>query len=244
MNKLIGLLLLLTQAFSNNAYGRDSDSTFRVVPQVTTIFPMFLGGGVGVSIAKHFQLDGMFGFTPQPYYQTIGKAAASFGNNESYQDVIEAAFQNNLIWRIGFQYNFKDTYRGWRIGIATSFLTSSGDADIDTVLSAATGQDYSQLKTLLSASGRDTSVDMSGFLVIGDIYGGYAWSLTKKLSFSTTIGFAKVVQSDVNLETGLPLFESSFAGKALLRSTEDELGSIINTYGLSPTASVAVLYVF
>ena len=199
---------------------------------------------MGVSLQEHFLLDILYGVTPKPYYETIGSTAASLGGNAAYKNVIESAFQNNSLWRVGFTYNFNQTKRGWHVGLAYSRLKASGKAGIDSVLSAATGLDYSQLKNALAAVGKSNQVDMDSFLNIGEIQIGYDWEILTNLTLGTTLGVAKVLSSDVELKTGLTNFEATNAGKTLMASSETELESIVDQYGLTPTIGLAFRYLF
>lgn len=221
-----------------------SSNGFHYFPEVKTIFPIFLGAGLGVSFQEHFELDVLYGVTPKPYYETIGSTAASLGGNPAYKDVIESAFQNNSLWRVGIQYNFSETKRGWHMGVAYSRLTSSGKAGIDSVLAAATGLDYTQLKNALTVAGKSTLVDMNSELNIGEIQAGYNWEIATNVTLAATLGVAKVLSSDVQLKTGLTNFEATNAGKTLMTNSETELESIINEYGVSPTLGLLFSYVF
>lgn len=224
--------------------GSSLSPDFHYFPEVKTIFPVFLGAGVGVSFQEHFEFDVLYGITPKPYYETIGSVAASLGGNTAYKDVIESAFQNNSLWRIGAKYNFSETKKGWHVSLAYSRLTSSGQAEIDSVLAAATGLDYTQLKNALAAAGRSTMVDMSATLNIGEIQAGYTWEIASNVTLGAALGVAKILSNDVKLKTGLSNFEATNVGKTLITSSESELESIINQYGTSPTVGVAFAYVF
>lgn len=221
-----------------------ASSGFHYFPEVKTIFPIFLGAGVGVSFQEHFELDALYGVTPKPYYETIGSTAASLGGNAVYKNVIESAFQNNSLWRVGIKYNFNETKRGWHMGLAYSKLTASGKAGIDSVLSAATGLDYTQLKNALAAAGKSTLVDMDSVLNIGEIQTGYTWEILTNFTVRATLGVAKVLSSDVKLKTGLANFEATNAGKTLMSNSENELESIIDQYGITPTLGLSFSYVF
>lgn len=221
-----------------------SPDEIMISPKVETIFPLFLGAGAGVTFQRQLQLNLLYGLTPRPYYEVIGSTAASLGDNSAYADVIESAFQNNSIWRVGAKYHFDDLERGWHIGLAYMRLNSKGEADIDTVLTAATGLNYTLLKTALAARGRSTLIDLGAGLNIGEIHGGYTWKLGKSLTLSTELGIAKILTSEIELETGLDDFEETNAGRTLIETSESELESILNKYGITPTIALAISYLF
>lgn len=218
--------------------------TFSVVPKVITVFPTFAGAGLDLVLREHLQMGLSLGYTPSMYAQAIGETTANLGGRASYQEVTEAAFQNNFMWRGNVQYNFRSSSQGWKLGFAFSHLTSSGKAEIDSVLQAATGNDYSQLISLLKVAGRSTEVDMESTVFIGEIFAGYTWELLTNLGITATLGIGKVLSSDILLETGLPNFEASQFGSSLMRSTEQELERIVIEYGLAPTLGISASYTF
>jgi hypothetical protein len=213
-----------------------------LAPKVGTVFPIYLGGGIELTLQSHFQLDLEFGLTPKAYSSAIGSAAVSFGGNSSYKDVVEAAYQNNSLVRFGARYGFQKPMTGWKVGVLGTRLTSSGRAAIDQVLAAATGNSYTNLKTLLLAAGRSTDVDMSATLIIGEIEGSYGWELGHGFYGNASVGIAKVLDSTVALKTGLSNFEATAAGNNLMRTSESDLRSILIEYGISPTLGFTVSY--
>jgi hypothetical protein len=239
---LIGFILYSLSIFF--AAAEESGNSVRLVPKITSVFPIFIGAGPELIFNERYQIGINYGVTPQPYYSTIGQVAASVGGNPSYKDVIQASFQNNALWRVGFQYNFNTSQAGWCSGLSISRLTSTGKAGIDEVLRAATGKDFTQLKNLLTAAGRSTDVELDGTLIIAEISGGYSWDFMTKASITLTGGVAKVVKTDIRLKTGLPNFEATNLGNSLMRSSEDEIESIVNKYGLFPTVGVGAGYYF
>jgi len=238
-------LLMLSLFFGalQTAAGEETSSS-RFYSKLGTVFPLSAGVGLGYSDGVHWQLEAGVGFTPKPYYETIGTVAADSGGNASYKEVLEAAFQNNSLWGILLQYNLSGPREGWSFGVAASELASTGEAGIDQVLAAATGRDYTQLKNLLVLAHRDPNVDMTSRLLIGEIQAGHAWEWSEHWVGRLSVGVAQVLSSDVHLKTGLPNFEASAAGSNLMRSSESELESIINKYGLSPTVGFSASYFF
>jgi hypothetical protein len=229
-------------AESSPSPSSSSARTLTLSPKLGSVFPIFFGGGAEITVKNHYQIDLEGGFTPKPYASAIGSAAASLGGNAAYKDVAEAAFQNNSLVRLGARYCFRDPATGWRVGLFASRLTSSGKAAIDQVLAAATGNTYTNLKTLLTAAGRSTDVDMTATLTIGEFEGSYGWTLGRGFFGNASFGVAKVLDSTVALKTGLTNFEASAAGSSLLRTTESDLRSILIQYGLSPTVGFTVGY--
>lgn len=245
--RLFVILIFAISASVEQVYASDkvtSEDEIRYSPKIETIFPIFLGAGVGVTFHRQFELKLLYGLTPRPYYEVIGSAAAKLGNNPAYADVIESAFQDNSLWRVGAKYHFEDLERGWHIGFAYMRLSSQGEADIDTVLTAATGLNYTILKTALTARGRSMIVDIKSSLNIGEIHGGYTWPLGSNLTLTTELGLAKIISSEIKLDTGLDDFEETIAGSELIDASESGLESIVNKYGITPTVAIAVSYLF
>lgn len=206
--------------------------------------PLFIGAGGGYSFNDHLQADVVYGVTPQPFYSLIGQVAAESAGNSSYRDVIEAAFQNNSLWRISATYSLTNRLTGFHFTAAGSVLDASGDAEINSVLKSSTGRDYSTLIALLIASGRSSKVHIDSRLQILELQASYSWNFNQNWVVDVSGGFLKVFSSDVHLKTGLPNYESSPSGYNQMRASENDIESIIEEYGLSPTAGLQVKYLF
>lgn len=213
-------------------------------PQVATIFPTMIGAGVSVTRSQHYGFSLLAGTTPKPYHEAIASVASDIANNGSYEGVINSAFENNFLARAALQYNFTSPKKGWNIQLGASMLKSKGDATIDEVLAVSTGNDYTNLKNLLIAAGRDPSVDLDSTLVIAELSTGYTWPVSKKMALSANFGVAKVLSADMEISTGLPNFEKSAQGKKLLSSTESDLETVVEDYGLTPTLGLTLAYLF
>lgn len=221
-----------------------NNQTWQYYGSLQTTFPLLVGAGVGVNFGEQFDFGLYYGVTPQPYYNIIADFASSQSGNASYKNVINAAFQNNSNLKASFQYFFNNSRSGWRIGANYTYLTSSGAADIDQVLAAATGQNYTALKSLLIALGRPTQVDMTAKINILEIESGYSWALSSGFILRATFGIAKVVSNQVSLKSGLANFEATVAGSNLMRQSESGIQDIINQYGISPTLGINLNYFF
>lgn len=212
-------------------------------PRISTSGPLFLGGGGSMIIKDNYQINLQYGINPKVYYNQIAKVAAHYGENAKYEGVINSAFSNNKILKIDLQYNFNGK-TGWRAGASAYILSASGIAGIDEVLGASTGKDYTTLKNLLRALGRSTDVTLDSDIKVFELYGGYSWDIGKSFYLESFFGVAKVFTSDEHISTGLPNYEASANGSTTLRSTEDDLESIIIDNGLSPTIGLSVNYFF
>lgn len=219
-------------------------SDFYFAPQFSMVFPIFVGAGPQLIFGEHFETSLLYGLTPEPFASVIGSITASASGNSSYKDIVEAAFQNNTQLRLQAQYNFKNHLSGWKVGVAYAKITSTGKAGIDKVLYAATGANYTNLKNLLIAAGRSTDVDMDSKIDIGEVNVGYIWSWGYSSRLQAGLGIAKVLTNDVAIHTGLPNFEATAVGRSLISSTESEMESIVNQYGVSPIVSVEWSYIF
>lgn len=219
-------------------------SPVEIYGKAETIFPLFIGAGVGLNIVDSFDFSVMYGLTPEPYYQVIGEAAAQFGGNSAYKDVIESAFKNNSIIRAEGDYFFESARRGWLAGGAFSYLSANGTAGIDRVLTAATGKDYSTLRQGLILAGKNPEVDIDTKMIILDVRGGYGWDVTQDFIVKASVGVAKVVWSEVSLKSGLAGFEQTAYGNSTMRTAESDIQSIINDNGISPTLGLELNYIF
>lgn len=235
---LLGFNTLAIEGKSSSSMGAQFYGT------ASTAFPLFAGGGIGMIYASNFDLRLSYGQTPQSYYKFIGEAAASSGENEAYKDVIESAFYKNSLAKIDFDYHYESIRTGWVIGGSFYYLKSKGQAEIDQVLGAATGRDYTALKNLLIAAGRSTEVEMDSTLYISEIHIGYNWNLINRLILSSSLGVAKVTGADVNLKTGLPNFEASQAGSNLMRQSESDLEDILKDQGATASIALNLKYLF
>lgn len=222
----------------------EAPSEVRFIPQLSTAFPLYVGVGGSLNLHDHFQFKALIGVTPKPYSNTIADVAGSFTNNNSYKDLIRAAFQNNSILRFAFEYRFTNERTGWHVGLGASLLNASGTAGIDQVLSASTGRDYTQLRNLIINSGRSADVTMDTRAMIAEVEAGYTFEMHEHWSTTLTFGVAKVFSSEVKIKTGLPNYEASNVGSTLLRSTESDIQSILNEYGITPTFGVTLSYLF
>ena len=215
---------------------------WNLAPIVSTDIPVFIGGGFSVK-GEPIEFQFQYGLTPEPYADLIGTAAAEIAGNEAYKGVVKAAFENNHMLRADLLYRFTGN-TGWKIAMAYLGLQSQGNAEIDDVLYAATGRDYTNLKNLLTAAGRDSKVDMNSTLGIIEAYVSYGYMWGRNWNFDVSFGVAKVVAADVKLKTGLPNFEASQAGSTLMRNTEGDLEEIIYDYGTSPKLGLTLQYLF
>lgn len=244
LTKRIAFLLLTFIGLHSTAETNEEARDFNYFPKIITVFPTVIGAGAGASYQNHYEINLIYGLTPTPYSDTIASLAATSSGNSSYQEVIKAAFQNNSQIRLALQYHFISPTVGWHLGFSFARLSSSGEADIESVLYAATGRDYTTLMNLLRARGRSTAVSMESTLSLAELQTGYSWELSPDLGLSVDLGISKVTASTVTLETGLPNFEASAAGSSLLRSSEEEIETIIDDYGVAPTLAVSFIYLF
>lgn len=242
MKNLILLIVALFLSLPSLSEESKHKSNFSI--QAMTTFPTVVGADINYHLNQQFVLGIGAGVIPQPYYSFIGQMAAQYGGNSAYKDVIEAAFQNNSMLKVTSQYNFSGDYKKIGIGAVFSQLKSSGVAGIDKVLTASNGKDYSNLKNLLVAAGRDPNVDINSTLIIAEVYASYRFADYKNFYFEGQVGVAKVVSADINFKSGLQNFEATAVGNNLMRSSESETESIVTQYGLTPTIGIKTVYLF
>jgi hypothetical protein len=218
--------------------------SFSVSPKISTSFPVFVGSGVQFGFGQNFAFDVLYGFVPEPYYNTIASVGADIGDEPVYEELINAGFDENAIIKASLLYRLPTASRKWSLGANYYVVDTDGRAEIDEVLSALTGKDYTVLKNLLIAAGRDTKVDLEGKIQILEIQGAYRVLDSPKWSSQITFGIAKVLTAEAEVKTGLKNFEASNAGKQFLKETETELEDIVVENGLTPTIGIDLTYHF
>jgi hypothetical protein len=239
INVLKSLILFTFLALKSFA---DSGASFS--PYVETTFPVSVSVGGNVIFNDAFSFGLGFGVLPSTYSAAIGAFTAEYGNKNAYKDLVEAAFHDNSLIRVHGSYFFKNAKSGWSVGMAYDHINTSGTADVDTVLEATTGNDFTNLKNLLIAAGRSTDVDLSGRMHILELWLARTSEVSKNLSLVCSFGLAKIIAADTEISTGLKNFESSASGATLLSDTEKDLDKILVNYGVSPTLGLSVNYIF
>jgi hypothetical protein len=207
-------------------------------PEASTTAPLFLGAGVDITFTESWGVDLQVGFAPQPYVDAIGSYVSSSAGNSSYDNVIDAGFKNNQMWKLGTYYRFQTGER-WKANLNVYGVTSSGKAGIDDVLAAATGKDYTAFKNFLIARGKRTEVDMDSDLMIAEISASYTW-LFSQWSVEGIFGFAKITSATVDLSTGYPNLDTS----NLMSTSESDMEEIMIDNGFTPVLGVLATYRF
>ncbi|WP_413570519.1 hypothetical protein ACLWBD_08075 [Bdellovibrio sp. HCB117] len=238
MKKLILLSSLLLLLFG--ARHAKAQSDIHLSPEFVTVFPTFLGAGLNLKVYEYLEFSVAYGNVPVTYYNTI---ADIISNDDTQRRVINAAFKNNRVLRAALQYNIQGDV-GWHIGMTAAQLNAEGSAGIDEVLYAATGDDYTLLKDLLIALGRDPSVNMDSELMILGLHVGYTWLLGDHLYVKASLGAVKVMGSKISISTGIPEFDSIYPGHAVISAAEGDLEDNVNESGLSPTAGLTLTWQF
>jgi hypothetical protein len=237
MTRLVLRLLLITLFLSTPSFGQASESE-RLGLEITpgTSLPTWMGVDLGYSFLN-WQVHFGLGFIPSTYSKIIGSTAAALGGNAAYSDLIQAALQNNNLFKLGALYRFSND-KGWFVGLDYTIAKSSGQADIASVLEAATGRSFSNLKTALSVAGKASTVNLESDFDILAVNGGYSWQISDKIFLAGLAGIEKIVGQKVKLTTGLTTFESTAVGQSLIKSAQSDVEAILSAYGLSPFVGV------
>ncbi|XGC81315.1 hypothetical protein ACES2L_02310 [Bdellovibrio bacteriovorus] len=209
---------------------------------VNTSAPTFTGAGLMLQGERAtFSLQA--GYMP-PYYRTlIGRAVAYFGNNEHMQGIVEDIFEKNQMLRGDFNYRVGEN-TGWHIGASFMSLTASGRVDVDEALSAATGEDYSDLRTVLDALGLEAKIDVDSDFLFTEFYAGYSWVVHDRLYMDFSFGIMKILSTKVDIDTGLDDLEETPPIKQAIDGTEKDLADDITRNGLSPIIAIKAAYLF
>lgn len=221
-----------------------ASAEIQFAPELQTQIPLFTGVGASMEFDQQFVFGGAIGLAPSPFISLVGEAAAQAGENSSYKTLIEDAFTNNWAFRVYGEAGFTKSPQRWFVGAAFSYIETSGTSDIDSVLSAATGKNYTTLLTLLRANGKSTNMSLSGFVMILDISIGRYIPIHENFYLKASAGVAKVVNAESELSTELTNFDNSNPGRQLLTESEGEIEDIVINYGWSPTLGVSLHYSF
>jgi hypothetical protein len=236
--------LLFFVSFKVNAQGHPKQYSQPLYAEAVVDVPLFVAAGGGYSFNEHLQTDLVYGVMPGAFSSLIGQVAASSAGNDNYQNLVEDALEDNSMFRLAGTYNLDNRNSGWHFSIAGILLNSSGDADANEISRAFGGRDYSTLLTLLIASGRNTNVHMDTTLQIFEGQVSYSWKIKEYLILDFSGGLLKVINSDVSLHTGLSNYENTQQGRDLIKASENDIESMIEQYGLSPSGGVALKYYF
>ncbi|WP_291516689.1 hypothetical protein [Bdellovibrio sp. ArHS] len=224
--------------FTIRATAQDSD--VHLSPEIITVFPTFVGGGLNLKVYEYLEFSVSYGIVPVLYYNTIADVVST---DDAQRRVINAAFKNNRVLRAALQYNVQGDV-GWHVGMTAAQLNAEGSASIDEVLFAATGDDYTLLKDLLVSLGRDPAVNMKSELMILGAHFGYTWLMQDHLYLKASLGAAKVMGTKISISTGVPEFDSLYPGHAVISAAEGDLEDTVNESGLSPTLGLTLTYQF
>lgn len=226
------------------AHNSDAPRAFQFAPQIATVFPTFIGGGAALSLFGHYELNLMYGVTPELYHEAISKVAADVAGEPSYEGIVNTAFDNNSVVRSGFLYNFRSALSGWNAGFAFSLLKADGIAQLEDVAESSNSSGLAALLALLLGANKDPSIQLKSELFVAELNLGYKWQLAQSLSLGTNLGVAKVMSAEMELSTELPNYDNSAQGKKTLRETEADLEEVVVDYGITPTLAFTIAYYF
>jgi hypothetical protein len=212
-------------------------------PSIEAEAPLWFGVSSEFFFLKHFNISLGFGFTPDSYSSIIGRAASNFSGEASYEPLIESLLEKNKAVRLRGEYYFSGRV-GFSVGLNSYKYWTEGEASIVDVLELSTGIDFTFLKAILEEKGKELNANCEMEMSILVISGGYTWNLRQDLFLKTTLGFGKIISSDIKLSSDAPNFDSSKIGKNLYTEAEKEITKIIDDYGYSPIISVNLKYLF
>lgn len=220
------------------------ETPLRWSARASTAFPFFAGVGGAIehrATGLEFGID--LGAEPPLYSDRIADLVANVSDRDDYGALVRSAFDANWLLRVGLGWR-PSGREGFSFAAGWSLMQTRGLTGIDDVLAAVTGRDFSTLTAALAAAGRDPRVQLETTLSILELNVEYAWALDDRWSIGTGLGFGKIIGSSASLQTGLPRFEASRAGSALLRGSEDDLEAILVDYGYLPSIRLALTYSF
>lgn len=240
---------------SNTDVAKKTEETSRInssesslPPKTNNIFietrvPTFLGLG-GELFYKKWSVSLAYGLIPKPYSQLIAQMGADIGGDSSYETLINAGLEENKAYKLAFNYQTNWFQRRLNFSLHNYYVTSKGDGEIDEILSAVTGRNFTTLKNLLIALGRPTTVDLEGWIYAIELSANYNFWSNNNWSANTSLGIVQIISCDTQIKTGLTNFENSGTGQKLLSDSESDIEDILLDNGISPVAGLSLKYSF
>jgi hypothetical protein len=186
--------------------------------------PTFLGFQGGVTFQKTHTIYLGLGRTPPGYTSMFGAGAALLGDNSAYQDLAEAALQENATLKFGYRYAIDSS---WSAYFHYQGIRASGEGEISKVLEASTGVEYPNMTYALINAGQDPFVDIEDELHSIEAGVGYNLAIDTNISVQLNAGILRVYFVDVGMATGLSNFDNSLVGQATLQQAEEDTEQII-----------------
>ena len=232
-------LLILTFAATSVTAQENSSTRFHVALEST--LPTFFGLQAGVTLNNSHTVYLGLGRIPPGFASAIGRGAARLGENSAYQDLAEAALQDNGTLKLGYRYSINSS---WSTYFHFQGVRGSGRGEISKVLEASTGVEYPNMTDALINAGKDPRVDIEDELQTLEIGMGYNLPVAKQMSFQFNAGLMRVYSAEIQMATGLGNFDNSSIGQATLEQAEEDTEEILVEYGWVPTLGVAFHFEF
>jgi hypothetical protein len=221
----------------NLAFGQ---SSYEWGPHAESEFPTLLGVGADLKAWGWFETTLTLGLAPKLYTDLAADTISAISGDPDKKAVAQDVFAEAWALHWTGAYNFSDD-GGWHVGVGVSYYHSTSRENIDPI-EGATLDEFSGLKSLLQSSGLSNTLNITSTFMIAEIYGGYAWRTSPNWLFNVDLGAAKILLPNVQLSSDLPAYDSSASGSDTLRTTQKDINSLLNLYGIFPTLTLSVTY--
>jgi|GEM_PF-3966681 len=209
---------------------------------IGTEFPIFIGGDIGVRIYRHFDVSVGYGTMSSSYAGFVGSRIDQFANKTGYDSVVKGLMDSNHTLRASVDYRFRGR-KGWSVGARISRLSAEGRSSI-TEVETLTGTQFTALKAILNASGRELIFNSDLKLTFLEAHVGYTFGLGSHLFLESSFGVSKIVSNGVTLSSNASNFDDSNAGRTLYAQAQSDLDSVLKKYGYVPSLGLKLIYEF
>jgi hypothetical protein len=228
---------MIIAALSPKAF---SQTDFEWGPHAESVFPTLFGVGGDIKAWQRLETTLTLGFAPKIYTDVTGDLVSSISGDSEKKAVMQDVFSGAWALRWTAAYNFSDE-GGWHVGVGVSYYHGSSRDNIDPI-EAATLDDLSGPKSLLQQAGLSNTLNMTSSFMVAEFYGGYGWRTSPHWLINLDVGVGKILLPNIQLASDLPAYDSSPSGSDTLRTTQKDINSMLNLYGIFPTLTLSVTY--
>jgi hypothetical protein len=233
LSAALGILLATTGASA-------APPGYHLSLEAGTDFPAAVGARLSAEVPHRLRVGTSLGVLPGPYVDTINATVVGLdGYPQSTADLIRAALENSLIWRL--QAGWRPfAARGFYADLGYCLVTLGGGATGDQLIAAATGNSPPS-----GLTGRQYDIRSTLHMLIVEI--GWEWSLWRdRLSLRAAIGGAFTMGASTSID---PAFTTSGPAQTRLVQAftsfgENYLDETYTSYAHTPVISVAGGYRF
>ncbi len=217
---------------------RAEPSRFHLDADLTTDFPVAIGGRVGLELPYRLRLSTSLGYLPSPYVEAInGFLVAIKAFDDATSALVKSALKSSLVWRthVGIRPFAR---HGFVIDAGYGLVTLGGSATASELLAATTGQAPPE-----GDPGSSRNFSLGSTLHMLDVEFGWEWLILERLHLRAALGGAFTVGSSTSIEPDYRP-RAPQATKIYTTASEAYLDNIYTSYVFTPVISVGVGYRF